>query len=56
MNRLVVRNLSKVFNVGFFSKKRIEAVKNVSFEINEKEIISLVGESGSGKTTRPPPR
>lgn len=51
MSRLTVKNLSKVFNVGFFSRKRIEAVKNVSFEIGEREIVSLVGESGSGKTT-----
>lgn len=51
MSRLIVKNLTKVFNVGFFSRKRIEAVKNVSFEIKESEIVSLVGESGSGKTT-----
>jgi peptide/nickel transport system ATP-binding protein len=51
MSRLVVKNLTKIFSLGFFSKRRIEAVKNVSFEVKEKEIVSLVGESGSGKTT-----
>ncbi len=51
MSRLVVKDLVKVFTLGFFSKRRIEAVKNVSFEVRAKEIVSLVGESGSGKTT-----
>ncbi|WP_448534985.1 ABC transporter ATP-binding protein [Pseudothermotoga sp.] len=51
MSRLVVENLTKIFTLGFFSRKRIEAVKNVSFEVKEGEIVSLVGESGSGKTT-----
>jgi peptide/nickel transport system ATP-binding protein len=51
MSRLVVKNLSKTFLVGFFSKRKVEAVKNVSFEVKENEIVSLVGESGSGKST-----
>jgi peptide/nickel transport system ATP-binding protein len=51
MSRLEVKNLTKIFSLGFFSKRRVEAVKNVSFEVKEKEIVSLVGESGSGKTT-----
>jgi len=51
MSRLVVENLTKTFAIGFFSKRYIHAVKNVSFEVKEREIVSLVGESGSGKTT-----
>lgn len=51
MSRLVVKNLTKIFTLGFFSKRYVEAVKNVSFEVKEREIVSLVGESGSGKTT-----
>lgn len=31
-------------------KKRVDAVKNVSFEIFDKEIVSVVGQSGCGKT------
>ncbi|MEM0381046.1 MAG: ABC transporter ATP-binding protein [Nitrososphaerota archaeon] len=48
---LEVKNLSKVFTVGLFSRHRIEAVKNVSMNVSRGEIVSLVGESGSGKTT-----
>jgi peptide/nickel transport system ATP-binding protein len=51
MSRLVVKNLTKTFAIGFLSKRYIHAVKNVSFEVKEREIVSLVGESGSGKTT-----
>ncbi|MBI2118277.1 MAG: ABC transporter ATP-binding protein [Elusimicrobia bacterium] len=51
---LEVKNLVKRFSVekGIFKKQGfIEAVKNVSFTIEEGEIVSLVGESGSGKST-----
>ncbi|RKX45415.1 MAG: ABC transporter ATP-binding protein [Thermotogae bacterium] len=51
MSRLVVENLTKIFSLGFFSRRHIEAVKNISFKIEGREIVSLVGESGSGKTT-----
>ena len=48
---LKVRNLTKIFTVGFLRRKEIVAVKDVSFDIKESEFVSLVGESGSGKTT-----
>jgi peptide/nickel transport system ATP-binding protein len=41
------RNLSRVFGHG---KKATTAVDQVTFEIRDKEIISLVGQSGCGKT------
>ncbi len=45
---LRVENLTRTFGTG---KSQIRAVDNVSFSINEGEIVTLLGESGSGKTT-----
>lgn len=41
---LKIENLSVRYGV-------IEAIKNVSFEINEGEIVALIGANGAGKTT-----
>ncbi|HEV8245915.1 MAG TPA: dipeptide/oligopeptide/nickel ABC transporter ATP-binding protein, partial [Polyangiaceae bacterium] len=41
------KGVSRVFGHG---KKATTAVRNVTFEIKDKEIISLVGQSGCGKT------
>jgi len=51
---LTLFNIKKVYSKReeFFKKPvLIEAVKDISFHIQEKEIFALVGESGSGKTT-----
>ena len=46
MSNLSVRavNLSKSF-------KEVQALNNVSFEINENELFGFIGPDGSGKTT-----
>lgn len=45
---LSIKNLTKVY----YSKyDKIEAIKNISFDIYEGEFVSIVGPSGCGKST-----
>ena len=48
---LEVENLSKTYYSGFWNNLKIDAVKNISFKVNEGEIFGLIGGSGCGKTT-----
>jgi ABC-2 type transport system ATP-binding protein len=50
MNVLSVEDLHKTFRVGFF-RKRVEAVRGVSFEVAQGETFGLLGPNGAGKTT-----
>ncbi|MEJ2555195.1 MAG: ABC transporter ATP-binding protein [Anaerolineae bacterium] len=48
---LELDNVSKVYHVGTFGGKELHAVSNVSFDVQDGEVVSLIGESGSGKST-----
>ena len=45
-----VRDLRKVFRQGFM-RRRVEAVKAVSFEVRQGDIFGFLGPNGAGKTT-----
>ncbi|WP_449758355.1 putrescine export ABC transporter ATP-binding protein SapF, partial [Erwinia persicina] len=50
---LEVRNLSKTFRyrTGLFRRQHVEAVKDVSFTLQERQTLAIIGENGSGKST-----
>jgi peptide/nickel transport system ATP-binding protein len=48
---LSLDRVSKSYKVGTFGGKELAAVRDVSFDVNTGEVVSLIGESGSGKTT-----
>lgn len=45
---LKIQNLTKTYKSG---NKNFDALKNISFDINQNEIFSLLGVNGAGKTT-----
>ena len=47
---LEVKNITKEYKVRG-RKEPFAALKNVSFSLDEGEVLGIVGESGSGKTT-----
>ena len=50
MNILSVKGIQKIYTTRFGGTK-VEALKNVSFDVQEGEYVAIMGESGSGKTT-----
>jgi len=44
-----VKNVSQSFSLS--TKKSIEVLRNISFQIYENEVVSILGPSGSGKST-----
>lgn len=47
---LRVSDLAKTFRLGFF-RKRVDAVRGVSFRVRRGEIFGVLGPNGAGKTT-----
>ena len=50
MSLLQVSNLKKVYSTRQGGNK-VEALKNINFEVEQGEYVAIMGESGSGKTT-----
>ena len=50
MSILEVKSLKKVYTTHFGGNK-VEALKNVNFNVEQGEYVALMGESGSGKST-----
>lgn len=50
MTVLEVENLKKIYRPRF-GGNQVQALKNVSFSVEEGEYVAIMGESGSGKTT-----
>ncbi|MBQ1300167.1 MAG: ABC transporter ATP-binding protein, partial [Erysipelotrichaceae bacterium] len=50
MSLLEVKNLKKIYRTRFGGQE-VEALRDVSFEVEEGEFVAIMGESGSGKTT-----
>jgi peptide/nickel transport system ATP-binding protein len=48
---LKLNGITKTYKVGTFGGKELRAVNDVSFDVKDKEVVSLIGESGSGKST-----
>jgi len=50
---LEVRNLSKTYRyrTGLFRRQHVEAVKEISFTLQERQTLAIIGENGSGKST-----
>ena len=51
MSMLEIDRVSKVYKSGTFGGGLKPALRQVSFDIDQGEVVSLIGESGSGKST-----
>jgi ABC-2 type transport system ATP-binding protein len=51
MNIITTKNLSKEYPTKNFSKEKILALNNFTFEVQSGEIFGLLGPNGAGKTT-----
>ena len=50
MSMLEVHEVKKIYSTRFGGNK-VEALKNISFQVEQGEYVAVMGESGSGKTT-----
>jgi len=48
---IIANELFKTYSEGIFSRKKFQALKGVSFSVDQGEIFGLLGPNGAGKTT-----
>ncbi|MFN2529724.1 MAG: ABC transporter ATP-binding protein [Pyrinomonadaceae bacterium] len=51
MPAIVIENLTKDYEVGFWRKRKVRALAGLSLTIEKKEIFGFLGANGAGKTT-----
>ena len=53
MSEVIIKvdNLHKTYQSGLLKKRKVEALKGVSFEVKKGDIFGLLGPNGAGKTT-----
>ncbi|HLJ11971.1 MAG TPA: ATP-binding cassette domain-containing protein, partial [Planctomycetaceae bacterium] len=48
---IAVQSLKKTYFDGLFGRRRVEALRGVSFAVERGSIFGLLGPNGAGKTT-----
>src|ERR687897_513096 len=51
MKVIEIKNLTKDYEVGFWRKRKVRAVDDLSLSIDEGQIFGFLGSNGAGKTT-----
>lgn len=51
MPAVEITNLTKDYEIGFFRKRKVRALDNLSLSIDEGQIFGFLGANGAGKTT-----
>ena len=51
MPAVEITNLTKDYEVGFFRKRKVRALDDLSLSIDERQIFGFLGANGAGKTT-----
>lgn len=48
---LIIDHVNKSFKYGFLSSRKLQILKDVSFNAESGAVLALIGQNGAGKTT-----